>query len=103
MNKYFVYKDNNSHCRFFFEKDGIVEEAYNLSPSWVGKKTTIMLGWIAAQGWKSELYIPPTPMTAAEKENFIKENCLENKNIIEKKPKEDAPTENTEWCREHNQ
>jgi len=102
MNKYFVHIDQ--HCRFFFEEDGIIEEVYQLSESWLGKNTTEILEWIAAQGWRSELYILPPPMTTEEKEKFKKENSLENKNIIEeKRPKEDAPTENTEWCREHNQ
>ena len=100
-NKYFVHIDH--HCRFFFEKDGTIEEVYQLPESWVGENTMPMLEWILAQGWTNELYIPSAPMTAEEKENFKKENHLENKNEIFTQAKEDAPTENTAWCWQHNQ
>ena len=100
-NKYFVHIDQ--HCRFFFEKDGIIEEVYQLPGAWMGEFTIIILEWVVSKGWTWQLYIPPVPLTAEEKENFRKENCLENKNIIEKKAKEDAPTENTTWCRDYNQ
>lgn len=93
--KYIVHEDQ--HPRFFFVgQDGRIDSVYQLEGGLIGRRAADLIEWYQNKGIRVERY-NPTPMTGEAKTQELKRLDYEKKQL-DRRPKEDAPTENTYEC-----